>query len=128
MDVKSAFLNGYLNEEVYVAQPKGFEDLIHPDYAYKLKKKALYSLNQALRSWYERLLEYPVKKGYSRGEADRTLFIKKKINLDIIVDQIYANDIVFGAMSHKLVDHFVYHTSVKFEMSLVEELTYFLGL
>ena len=82
MDVKSAFLNGYLNEEVYVAQPKGFEDLIHPDYAYKLKKKkALYSLNQALRSWYERLLEYRVKKGYSRGEADRTLFIKKKNQL-----------------------------------------------
>ena len=75
MDAKSAFLNGYLNEEVFVAQPKGFEDPTHPEHVYKLKK-ALYGLKQALRSWYEKLSNYLFKKGYSRGGADRTLFIK----------------------------------------------------
>ena len=69
MDVKSAFLNGYLNEEVYVAQPKGFKDLTHPYYVYKLKK-ALYRLKQVPRAWYERLSKYLVRKGYSRGGAD----------------------------------------------------------
>ena len=76
MDVKSAFLNGFLNEEVYVAQPKGFEDPHHPDYVYKLKK-ALYGLKQAPRAWYDRLTEFFTKKGYIRGGVDRTLFVKK---------------------------------------------------
>ena len=75
MDAKSAFLNGYLSEEVFVAQPKGFEDPTHPKYVYKLKK-ALYGLKQAPRTWYERLSDYLVKKLYSRGGANRTLFIK----------------------------------------------------
>ena len=66
MDVKSAFLNGYLHEEVFVAQPKGFEDPLHPNHVYKLKKKkALYGLKQAPRAWYERLTEYPLKGGYT---------------------------------------------------------------
>ena len=64
MDVKSAFLNGYLNEEVYVAQPKGFQGPIHPNHVYKLKK-ALYGLKQALRAWYERLSDYLIRKGYA---------------------------------------------------------------
>ena len=68
-DMKSAFLNGYLNKEVFVAQPKGFEDPTYPRYVYKLKK-ALYGLKQALRAWYERLSNYLVNKGYSRGRED----------------------------------------------------------
>ena len=75
MDFKSVFLNGYLNEEVFVVQPKGFEDPLNPDHVYKLKK-ALYGLKQALRAWYERLTEYLLKGGYDRGGAYYTLLSK----------------------------------------------------
>ncbi|KAA0066255.1 gag-pol polyprotein [Cucumis melo var. makuwa] len=77
MDVKSAFLNGYLNGEVYVAQPKGFVDSEHPKHVYKLNK-VLYGLKQAPRAWYDRLTVYLRGKGYSRGEIDKTLFIHRK--------------------------------------------------
>ncbi|KAK2363148.1 cysteine-rich RECEPTOR kinase [Trifolium repens] len=74
MDVKSAFLNGYINEEVYVKQPPGFENHEHPDYVFKLKR-ALYGLKQAPRAWYDRLSKFLIKNGYSRGKVDTTLFI-----------------------------------------------------
>jgi hypothetical protein len=77
MDVKSAFLNGVLQEEVYVEQPKGFQDPHHPDHVYKLKK-ALYGLKQAPRAWYEHLTTYLLTKGFNRGQADRTLFIRNQ--------------------------------------------------
>ena len=76
MDVKSVFLNGYVNEEVYIDQPPGFEDTNHPDYVFKLKK-ALYGLKQAPRAWYDRLSTFLLNKGYLRGKVDQTLFIKK---------------------------------------------------
>ena len=76
MDVKSAFLNGYLDEEVFIAQPKGFEDPLHLDHVYKLKK-TLYGLKQAPRAWYERLTKYLLKRGYTREGEDHTLFIKR---------------------------------------------------
>ena len=69
MDVNSAFLNGYLNEEVFVAQPKGFVDPLHPNHVYKLKKD-LYGLKQAHRAWYERLTKYLLKGGYAREGSD----------------------------------------------------------
>ncbi|CAM8993890.1 unnamed protein product [Rhodiola kirilowii] len=75
MDVKSAFLNGLLNEVVYVAQPKGFEDFHYPDHVYRLKK-ALYGLKQAPRAWYERLAEFLINHGYVRGGVDKTLFVE----------------------------------------------------
>ena len=74
MDVKSSFLNGYLSEEVYVAQPKGFIDPIHGDHVYKLRK-ALYGLKQAPRAWYERLSTYLSQQRYLRGGVDQTMFI-----------------------------------------------------
>jgi hypothetical protein len=77
MDVKSAFLNGYINEEVYVSQPPGFENYEHPNYVYKLKL-ALYGLKQALRAWYERLIKFLLEQGFSRGKVDTTLFIKRQ--------------------------------------------------
>lgn len=70
MDVKSVFLNGYLNEEIYVEQPKRFIDPNFPDHVYKLKK-ALYGLKQARRAWYERLIEFMVNNGYKRGGIDK---------------------------------------------------------
>ncbi|MCH94711.1 gag-pol polyprotein, partial [Trifolium medium] len=126
MDVKSVFLNEYLKEEVYVEQPKGFVDPNLPDHVYKLKK-ALYGLKQAPRAWYERLTKYLVKHGYRKGETDMTLFVKEE-NGKLMIAQIYVDDIVFGGMSDQMVQHSVHQMQYEFQMSLVGELTYFLGL
>ena len=75
MDVKSAFLNGKLEEEVYVAQPRGFEDPKHPNKVFRLNK-ALYGLKQAPRAWYDTLKEFLMKKGFKPGSLDPTLFTK----------------------------------------------------
>ena len=124
MDVKSAFLNDILNKEVYVAQPKGFKHPPHPDQVYRLKK-ALYDLKQAPSALYERITEFLLKYSYSRGGADKTLFIKK-VKSDLIIVQIYIDDIVFGSVSQHPVDEFVNQMKTEFEMSMVGELTYFL--
>lgn len=76
MDVKSAFLNGLLKEEVYVEQPTGFKDPFHPDHVYRLRK-ALYGLKQAPRAWYERLSSHLLLKGYTRGTIDKTSCLSK---------------------------------------------------
>ena len=95
MDVKSAFLNGYINELVYVEQPPGFEDEKKPNHVYKLRK-ALYGLKQAPRAWYERLRDFLLSKGFKMGKVDTTLFTKKLGN-DLFVLQIYVDDIIFGS-------------------------------
>ena len=77
MDVKTAFLNGLLKEDVYVAQPKGFFDLRFPDHVLYLKK-ALYGLKQALKAWYDRLIQCLVSHGFTRGKAEQTLLIKRE--------------------------------------------------
>nr|GEY04866.1 hypothetical protein [Tanacetum cinerariifolium] len=94
MDVKSAFLYGTIEEEVYVCQPPGFEDPENPDKVYKLVK-ALYELHQAPRAWYETLATYLLENGFHRGTIDQTLFIKKQ-QKDILLVQIYVDDIIFG--------------------------------
>jgi hypothetical protein len=76
MDVKSVFLNGYINEEVYIEQPPDFEDDKKPDHVYKLKK-ALYGLKPAPRTWYKRLRDFLLSKGFMMGKIDITLFTKK---------------------------------------------------
>ncbi|KAL0554370.1 hypothetical protein IC582_008289 [Cucumis melo] len=126
MDVKSAFLNGYLNEEVYVAQPTCFVDSEHPKHVYQLNK-ALYRLKQALRAWYERLTVYLRGKGYSRGEIDKTLFIHRKSD-QLLIAQVYVDDIIFGGFSLDLVNNFINIMQSEFEMSMVGELSCFLGL
>ena len=126
MDVKSAFLNGVLNEEVYVEQPKGFEDPHAPNHVYKLDK-ALYGLKQAPRAWYEKLTNFLVSHGYKRGGVDQTLFIKN-VDSHIIIAQIYVDDIIFGSTSESEVKIFVDQMKSEFEMSMVGELTFFLGL
>ena len=126
MDVKSAFLNAYLNEEVYVEQPKGFVDPSFSNHVYRLKK-ALYGLKQAHRSWYERLTQFLVNQGYMKGGTDETLFVKDD-NGRLMIAQIYVDDIVFSGMPNKMVQHFIQQMQSEFEMSLVGKLTYFLGL
>jgi hypothetical protein len=96
MDVKSVFLNGYINELVYVEQPSSFEDEKKPNHVYKLKK-ALYGLKQAQRAWYKRLRDFLISMGFKMGKVDTTLFTKKLDN-DLFVLQIYVDDIIFGSM------------------------------
>jgi len=94
MDVKSAFLNGVILEEVFVKQPLGFEDLKHPDHVYKLKK-SLYGLKQAPRAWSDRLSNFLIENDFKRGQVDTTLF-RGTLEKDILVVQIYIDDIIFG--------------------------------
>jgi hypothetical protein len=126
MDVKSAFLNGVLQEEVYVEQPKGFQDPHHPHHVYKLKK-SLYGLKQDPRAWYERLTTYLLAKGFTRGQADRTLFIRIQGTHKLIA-QIYVDDIIFGTTLDSLVHEFSEEMKQEFKMSMIGELNYFLGL
>lgn len=91
MDVNSTFMNGYINEEVYVHQPHGFENHKNPDFVFKLKK-SLYGLKQAPRELYNFLLE----NDFTRGKVDTTLFCKTFKN-DILVVQIYMDDTIFGS-------------------------------
>ena len=104
MDVKSAFLNGFLNEEVFVEQPKGFQDPHFPDHVLKLKK-ALYGLKQAPREWYDRLTTYLLDHGFTRGQADRTLFAKRDMK-SLFGAQVYVSDIVFGSTIDHLAHEF----------------------
>ncbi|WVZ89319.1 hypothetical protein U9M48_035740 [Paspalum notatum var. saurae] len=126
MDVKSAFLNGFIEEEVYVRQPPGFESARFPDRVYKLSK-ALYGLKQAPRAWYARLKSFLLKSGFVMGSVDKTLFSLSRGG-DTLIIQIYVDDIIFGGSSHALVSSFAEKMSREFEMSLVGELQFFLGL
>jgi hypothetical protein len=94
MDVKSAFLNGPIKEEVYVEQPPGFEDSEYPNHVYKLSK-ALYELKQAPRAWYECLRDFLVTNGFKVSKVGPTLFTKI-VAKDLFVCQIYVDDIIFG--------------------------------
>ncbi|GJT84970.1 putative ribonuclease H-like domain-containing protein [Tanacetum coccineum] len=100
MDVKSAFLYGTIEEEVYVGQPLGFEDPQFPDKVYKVEK-ALYGLHQAPKAWYETLSTYLLENGFRRGTIDKTLFIKKDKG-DILLVQVYIDDIIFGSTKKSL--------------------------
>ena len=126
MDVKSAFLNGYLKEEVYVKQPSGFKHEKYLNHVYKLKK-ALYGLRQTPRSWYERLSKFLLKHGFIRGKIDPTLFLKYD-GKDILVVQIYVDDIIFGSTNDVMCKWFSKCMHSEFDMSMMGELNYFLGL
>jgi hypothetical protein len=125
MDVKSAFLNGPISEEVYVEQPPGFEDSRFPNHVYKLHKE-LYGLKQAPRAWYECLKEFLLKKCFEIGKADHTLFTRKQGN-DLFVYQIYVDDIIFGSTNQAWVEEFSRIMTKRFEMSMMGELKFFLG-
>ncbi|CAH9101308.1 unnamed protein product [Cuscuta epithymum] len=126
MDVKTTFLNGDLKEEVYVAQPDGFVDPERPNHVYKLRK-ALYGLKQAPRAWYEALSDFLVESGFSKGKIDLTLFIKRHKG-DIMLIQIYVDDIIFASSNPNFCKKFSNLMHTKFEMSMMGELNFFLGL
>ncbi|GJZ79822.1 retrovirus-related pol polyprotein from transposon TNT 1-94 [Tanacetum coccineum] len=125
MDVKTAFLNGPLKEEVYVAQPEGFVDPDHPEKVYLLRK-ALYGLKQAPRAWYDELSNFLMSKGFTKGIIDPTLF-KIKYGEDILLVQIYVDDIIFGSTNPKYSKRFEKLMHSRFEMSLMGEMKFFLG-
>ncbi|GJU03439.1 retrotransposon protein, putative, unclassified [Tanacetum coccineum] len=104
MDVKTAFLNGILREEVYVSQPDGFVDQDNPNHVYKLKK-ALYGLKQAPRVWYDLLSMFLLSQEFSKGTVDPTLFIRRQ-DKDILLVQIYVDDIIFVSTTPELCDQF----------------------
>ncbi|KAJ9550150.1 hypothetical protein OSB04_014195 [Centaurea solstitialis] len=126
MDVKTAFLNGVLKEEVYVSQPEGFVDQDHPDHVYILDK-ALYGLKQAPRAWYDSLSQFLVESGYSKGKIDNTLFIKRE-GEHIMLVQIYVDDIIFGSTCPNFCEKFSKLMMTRYEMSMMGELNFFLGL
>jgi hypothetical protein len=120
MDMKSAFLNGPIKEEVYVEQPPGFVDDRYPDHVYKLSK-ALYGLKQAPRAWYECLRDFRIVNAFKVAKADSTLFTKT-CDGDLFVCQIYVDDIIFGSTNQKSCTEFS-----RVMMSMMGELNYFLG-
>jgi hypothetical protein len=101
MDVKNAFLNGVIHEEVFVRQPPDFEKLKYPNRVYKLLN-ALYRLKQASRAWYARLKTFLLEHGYVMESIDKTLFTLNH-GTDFLFVQIYMDDIIFGGSSHVLV-------------------------
>ncbi|GKC75871.1 putative ribonuclease H-like domain-containing protein, partial [Tanacetum coccineum] len=126
MDVKSDFLYGKIEEEVYVCQPPGFEDPDFPDRVYKVEK-ALYGLHQAPRAWYETLSTYLLDNRFQRGKIDKTLFIKRDKS-DILLVQVYVDDIIFGSTNNKMCTEFEKIMHKKFQMSSMGELTFFFCL
>jgi hypothetical protein len=126
MDMKSAFLNGVLEEEVYVRQPPGFESEMYPHRVYKLRK-VLYGLKQAPRAWYGRLRGFLFERGFEMGKVDQTLFLLRQ-GRDILIVHVYVDGIVFGGSSNSLVARFAEDMSREFEMSMMGELQFFLGL
>ncbi|GKA49834.1 retrovirus-related pol polyprotein from transposon TNT 1-94 [Tanacetum coccineum] len=126
MDVKTTFLNGPLKEEVYVAQPDGFVDPAHPKKVYRLRK-ALYGLKQAPRAWYDELSKFLINKGFTKGTIDPTLFTIR-YGEDILLVQIYVDDIIFGSTNPKFSKRFEKLMHSRFEMYLMGEIKFFLGL
>jgi hypothetical protein len=104
MDVKNAFLNGVIQEEVFVRQPLGFENPKYPNRVYTLSK-VLYGLKQAPWECYARLKTFLLEHGYVMGSVDKTLFTFNNGN-DFLLVQIYVDDIIFGGSSHMLVSGF----------------------
>jgi hypothetical protein len=117
MDVKIAFLNGRIKEEVYVEQPPGFEDSEYPTHVYKLSK-AVDGLKQAPRAWYECLRDFLLTNGFKVGKADPTLFTKT-IAKDLFICQIYVVDIIFGSNNKSSCEEFSRIMIYKFEMSMM---------
>nr|GEY81731.1 retrovirus-related Pol polyprotein from transposon TNT 1-94 [Tanacetum cinerariifolium] len=122
----TAFLHGSLKEDVYVCQPKGFIDADHPSYVYKLKKD-LYGLKQAPGAWYDELSTFLLQNHFFKGTIDPTLFIRR-FHDDILVVHVYVDDIIFGSTHPRYIQLFYDLMKSRFEMSMMGEMTFFIGL
>ena len=126
MDAKSAFLNGKLEEEVYIEQPEGFLLSENKGYVCKLKKE-LYCLKQAPRAWFSRLDSYLKQQGFKRGVTESNIYLKIE-DKNMIIVVVYVHDIIFGSNLQILSVYFSSEMKKEFEMSMLGELTFFLGL
>ena len=126
MDVKSVFLNGTIKKKVYVEQPPSFKYHKFFYHIFKLNK-ALYGLKQAPRAWYERLSKFLIDNEFEHRKVDTTLSLKKK-DESLLIVQIYVDDIIFCGTTHSLYEEFEKLMQGKFEMSMMKELNFFLGL
>jgi hypothetical protein len=124
MDMKNAFLNVPIKEEVYVEQHPSFEDSEYPTHVYKLSK-ALYGLKQAPRAWYKCIRDFLITYGFKVGKAGPTLFTKT-VSKDLFICLIYVDDIIFGSTNKSSCEEFSRIMIQKFEMSMMGELKYFL--
>ncbi|GKF39864.1 retrovirus-related pol polyprotein from transposon TNT 1-94, partial [Tanacetum coccineum] len=120
MDIKTAFMNGILREQVYVSQSDRFVDQDNPNHVYKLKK-ALYGLKQAPHAWYDLLSKFLLSQESFKGTVDLILFIRRQ-GKDILLVQIYVNDIIFVSTTPELCDQFSKIICSKFKMSMIESL------
>ena len=125
MDVKSAFLNGFLEEEVYVEQQPGFEVQEHPAKVYRLKK-ALYGLKQAPRAWYNRIDTYLIKSGFSRSQNEPTLYTKTDQHGKILIVCLYVDDMIYTRNLE--LTNFKHAMKSEFEMTDLGIMKYFFGL
>ncbi|GJY70183.1 putative ribonuclease H-like domain-containing protein [Tanacetum coccineum] len=121
-----SYATSKIEEEVYICQPPGFEDPDFSDKVYKVEK-ALYGLHQAPRAWYDTFSTYLLDNRFQTGKIDKTLFIKRDKD-DILLVQVYVDDIIFGSTKKSLCTEFEKMTHKKFQMSSMGELTFFLGL
>lgn len=126
MDVKSAFLNGFLQEEIYVEQPAGFVRKGEEDKVYKLKK-ALYGLKQSPRAWYGRINNYFLNAGFERCSFEHTLYTKNAKDGFMMVS-LYVDDLIFTGNNLKTLEDFKFYLMNEFEMTDLGELYYFLGI
>ncbi|GJU63208.1 retrovirus-related pol polyprotein from transposon TNT 1-94 [Tanacetum coccineum] len=123
MDVKTTFLNGELKEKVYVSQPDGFVDQDNPSHVYKLKK-ALYGLKQTPHAWYDMLSSFLISQHFSKGAVDPTLFTWKARN-DLLLVQIYVDDIIFASTNTAMCNEFANLMTTKFKMSMMGQILFF---
>ncbi|CAJ2627755.1 unnamed protein product [Trifolium pratense] len=126
MDVKSAFLNGYLEEEIFVEQPEGFIVQGQEEKVYKLNK-ALYGLKQAPRSWYSRIDAHLVNLGFEKSPSEFTLYVKKVDN-GILVVSLYVDDLFVTGSHRELIDKFKERMKDAFEMTDLGNMSFFLGM
>ncbi|GKC46873.1 retrovirus-related pol polyprotein from transposon TNT 1-94, partial [Tanacetum coccineum] len=126
MDMKTAFLNGILKEEVYVSQPEGFVDQDHPIHVFRLKK-TLYRRKQAPRAWYDLLSTFLLSQHFIKGVVDLTLFTQKE-GEHIILVQIYVDDIIFASTNLSFCDKLANQMHKRFKMSMMRKMSFFLGI
>ncbi|XP_040956008.1 uncharacterized protein [Gossypium hirsutum] len=127
LDVKSAFLNGFLNEEIFIEQPEGFKVTGEEQKVYKLKK-ALYGLKQAPRAWYERIDGYLARLGFIKSISEPTLYVKKDQEETLLIVSLYVDDLLVIGCKDQLIEDFKKQMQHVFEMTDLGLMTYFLGM